>query len=251
MSARGKHRTPDSRGGPAWKLTAARKRRIIASVRAGCFDYVAAQAAGIGRSTFYRYVAQGTELLERAISTGLIDPEQVHEAEELALLALEERGLGDEERNREAAKLPNPIGEVLRAARWPEHEVLLVELVDELGRAEAEGEVRLVTLWANAAPRNWQAARDLLQRRWSERWRDSTEIVGAGGGPLQAVVVTDTRLAEAVRDDPEAMDLAMALLAKVAPSSLDDGADPEGDEDDGELPLHQPVEDETPLVTED
>ncbi len=251
MSPRGT-RTPDARGGPAWKLTASRKKRIVNAVRAGNFDYVAAQAAGIGRSTFYRYLALGTELLERAVSTGLVDPEDVHEAEELALLGVED-DLDDRARQQELSKLPNPIGQVLRGAGWPEHEVLLVELVDELARAEAEGEVRLVTLWSNAAPKNWQAARDLLQRRWSDRWRESTEIVGAGGGPLQAVVVTDTKLAEAVRDDPEALALAQALLAKVAPSSLDDGADPEGsdfpglgdgDGDEADLPIHQPVDDD-------
>jgi len=37
-------------------------------------------------------------------------------------------------------------------------------------RAKAEAEVELVEVWRSQAKENWQAARDLLARRYPERW---------------------------------------------------------------------------------
>src|SRR3954468_16038725 len=57
--------TPDpTRPGPSWKITAARKDRIVNSIRANAFDYEAAQAAGISHATFIQYRNRGLELLD-------------------------------------------------------------------------------------------------------------------------------------------------------------------------------------------
>lgn len=41
------------------KLTPETSQRICAAIRAGAFDWVAAEASGIGRSTFYQWIAFG------------------------------------------------------------------------------------------------------------------------------------------------------------------------------------------------
>lgn len=57
--------------------------------------------------------------------------------------------------------------------------------------AEAEAEARAVKQWQTQMPNNWQAARDYLERRFSDRWgrRDKlvAEHTGAGGGPIETV----------------------------------------------------------------
>ena len=44
--------------------------------------------------------------------------------------------------------------------------------VKEFRRAEIEGEVTLVALWKRAAPEDWRAAKELLAKRYPERWSD-------------------------------------------------------------------------------
>jgi len=44
--------------------------------------------------------------------------------------------------------------------------------VKEFRRAEIEGEVTLVALWKKAAPEDWRAAKELLAKRYPERWSD-------------------------------------------------------------------------------
>lgn len=57
---------------------------------------------------------------------------------------------------------------------------------DDLTLAESEAEARLVTMWAAAAKDDWRAARDLLARRFPERWAplERREVAGAEGGPV-------------------------------------------------------------------
>jgi hypothetical protein len=50
-----------SHAGRKTLLTPEVQKRIVAAVRAGGYDWVAAEAAGIGRATFYRWVQQGEE----------------------------------------------------------------------------------------------------------------------------------------------------------------------------------------------
>lgn len=86
--------------------------------------------------------------------------------------------------------------------------------------AEAHAEVELVTLWRSAARTDWRAARDLLARRFPKKgWIEQRglEVTGPDGGPVQIANVTDAALAKAIAADPKAIELANALLARIAP----------------------------------
>lgn len=51
----------------------------------------------------------------------------------------------------------------------------------EMRRAEAKGENELVKVWHKAAKEgNWRAARDMLARRWPDRWREQREQIATG-----------------------------------------------------------------------
>lgn len=45
-----------------------------------------------------------------------------------------------------------------------------VEFLEAVTRAEAEAELRMIAQWQAHIPRDWRAARDLLARRYPERW---------------------------------------------------------------------------------
>jgi len=232
-------RTPnanESNVGRQWKLTRRRLDRILTAVAAGAPMSSAAKAAGIGTSTFWKYHALGLTLLDKAIADGVIDPDLLELAEENA------QGLADAAANAQGEKAApvNPtkvLGRYLSDAGWPEIDCLFVELVDGVARAEAEGELRLVTLVSRHAEKSWQAGIALLSRRWPERYREGVEITGEGGGPIH--VATDAELARQLRDDPEARRLSSELLARVTPSApvgtpaIVDDDDPDG-EDDGD-----------------
>jgi hypothetical protein len=50
------------------------------------------------------------------------------------------------------------------------------QFADALARAEAESEAALVRHWYVAAASDWRAARDLLARRFPERWGKSAAV---------------------------------------------------------------------------
>lgn len=52
---------PKRKRGRRTKLTAERTERIVKYVRAGAFPWVAAQAVGVGRTTFYRWMQEGED----------------------------------------------------------------------------------------------------------------------------------------------------------------------------------------------
>lgn len=62
-----------------------------------------------------------------------------------------------------------------------------LEFFDEVTRAQAEAETRMVTLWQRQIPEDWKAARDFLARRFPERWapREKKEITGKDGGAIE------------------------------------------------------------------
>lgn len=188
-------------GGPNWRLTAGRKRRLLEAVRAGNYVSVAARYAGISPKTFHNYMKKGRELHQQAIDEGILTPDLVEDALERGELLATTGG-------------PNPIGELLRAAGWPEIHVLLVELFDELGAAEAAAEVRLVGLISKAAVEDHRAAMAILSRRWKKRWADAsrTEVTGPDGGPVRV----DSPLAAALANPA-----VMAQLQDVAHSIED------------------------------
>jgi hypothetical protein len=66
------------------------------------------------------------------------------------------------------------------------------EFCEAVKKAEAESEMRMVTLWQKQAVDNWQAARDFLERRFPDRWgrrdRLAAELSGPAGGPVEVDV---------------------------------------------------------------
>lgn len=120
------------------KLTPAVKQRLLDAIRAGNYFEAACVYAGIGETTFYRWMEKG----EKANS-----------------------------------------GEFR-------------EFWESVKRAEAEAEARIVALWQQEIPGNWQAARDFLARRYPERWASRekvhTELTGKDGGPIE---IDDPRVA--------------------------------------------------------
>lgn len=58
------------------------------------------------------------------------------------------------------------------------------EFFEAVKAAEAEAEVRAVTLWSKAMPKDWRAAKEFLERRhparWSQRSDDPTPKVSIG-----------------------------------------------------------------------
>ena len=50
------------------------------------------------------------------------------------------------------------------------------EFFEEVTRAEAEAEARMVAQWQSQIPQEWRAARDFLARRYPERWAQKDKI---------------------------------------------------------------------------
>jgi transposase-like protein len=69
----------------------------------------------------------------------------------------------------------------------------LFDFFNAVQSARAESEARVVKDWVAQIPENWQAARDFLARRFPARWgpKDSHEVVGKGGGPVQLQLVVE------------------------------------------------------------
>ena len=68
------------------KLTPAVHQQIVTFIRAGAYDWVAAEAAGIGKSTFYRWLERGAARAAEPHRTFLVD---VREARAQARVAAE------------------------------------------------------------------------------------------------------------------------------------------------------------------
>ena len=58
------------------KLTPEVHQQIVAFIRAGAYDWVAAEAAGIGKSTFYRWLERGAARAAEPHRTFLVDVRQ-------------------------------------------------------------------------------------------------------------------------------------------------------------------------------
>lgn len=58
----------------------------------------------------------------------------------------------------------------------------LREFADAVDKAERDAEVALVVLWRKEAAKDWKAARDLLERRFRDRWSRAPMNVHVSGG---------------------------------------------------------------------
>lgn len=107
------------------------------------------------------------------------------------------------------------------------------EFRDDLMRAEAEAEAALVAIWRGHAPTSPGAVRDLLAKRYPERWGDgkqkvAVEITGGEGKPVE--VKHEHRFsADHVADLARVLAELGAIPVPVGPGEGGDDADAEDD----------------------
>jgi hypothetical protein len=171
-------------------LTARRKERIVAAMRAGATVALAAKSAGIGKSTLYKHLSAGQQLHAQALASGVID---------------DDLGDGDP-----AAA----IADQLAAAGWPAEDILTVQLSVEVDFALAYAEVRAVALWSKAMDTDWRAARDFLGRRFPERWGTGPRrVAGTAPDPVRSGDMLTKEEERELLHDKEWRDLMSDLLA--------------------------------------
>ncbi len=109
-----------------------------------------------------------------------------------------------------------------------ESEQEYLDFFEAIPQAEAEAEVRLVTMISKAAANDWRAAEKLLSRRWAGRWKEvtATEHTGADGMPL---AVESGRI-----DDDGIKALARELEMRAIGAGREEPVDAEIIEDDDE-----------------
>jgi hypothetical protein len=157
-------------------ITPSKMSRCLQALAAGNYRKTAAAYAGISPNTLRNWEALGIQAVEEARMAGH-DPDQLLEL------------WFDEQRIEYSAKAP-----IFTAPGPPE----LAPTVDTwrcvlfaalLERAEAQAEVRAVTNVVEAGANQWQASMTYLERRYPDRWgrreRQSVEVTGAHGGPVQ------------------------------------------------------------------
>ena len=76
------------------------------------------------------------------------------------------------------------------------------EFFEEVKRAEAEAEARMVAQWQAQVPNDWKAARDFLARRYPERWAQKERIDLEHSGEVVTRHDT-TRITEQLAKDRE------------------------------------------------
>ena len=131
------------------QLSAELIERIAADVRLGNFVEPSARRHGVRHSTLYLWLARGRDLLRYV-----------------------ERS--DEEHTDAPTK-------------WTVRDRFCVDLVDAVEKAEADAEVRVVSIVHGAIPANWTAAFRWLESHAPSRWLRVDRRDGAGntGGPIE------------------------------------------------------------------
>jgi hypothetical protein len=68
---------------------------------------------------------------------------------------------------------------------------IYVQFYHDLTRAESESETALVEIWRDGSRKDWRGARDLLARRFPERWKERREdvLTGDPARPVRVVRV--------------------------------------------------------------
>ena len=78
----------------------------------------------------------------------------------------------------------------------------IFRVFEEVKRAEAEAEARMVAQWQAQVPNDWKAARDFLARRYPERWAQKERIDLEHSGEVVTRHDT-TRITEQLAKDRE------------------------------------------------
>lgn len=144
---------------------------ITESIRHKAYATVAAQAAGIGQATFFRWMSEGKEAKP-------LDEYETREFDFKKLTAeqfqdmLNQPGIQVLEFEASETLSPSYSGKALEITEdFVALDVLKRELWESVKEAEAEAEMDAIRIVENHMEDNWQAAMTYLERRFPERWR--------------------------------------------------------------------------------
>jgi len=171
--------------------------QICDALRAGNYDYIAAEAFGVDRQTFMRWKRLGSDEAQ-CIPEG--DPK--HDGEP-------------------CSDGPHPPGECPHLSRYRDFR----KAVD---RAEKEHEVKAVAEITLQGKRDADAHWKILRSRYPDRWNPATrtEITGAGGQPIEIMVSAQERLRAKVNELH-----ARATITALPSGKSDDAAALDGQEE--------------------
>lgn len=171
-------------------LTPAVQKRICDAIRGGLFVVQAARLGGIAETTYYRWMDQGNsdpdeepdlrckplkELRDMCATAGITIPAKPKPTKDTYAAALEAAGIGT----------------------W----AIYREFREAVHDAEAELEARLVLELQEAFPKNPALIKEMLARRFPERWSPTQHlrVAGENGGPVQIEQTDERQLAETVQ----------------------------------------------------
>lgn len=185
------------------KLTPQLQEEICILIAKGCHVEISCRAVGVSTSSYYSWLAQGEAeeaARQKAAEEG---PEWINTKEAQAVTGLPAAKL------RKAARAGEFKAEK-QGGRWlldraglllwaePEGSPYL-QFLEAIRQAEAEAETHLVEVWREQTPQDWKAARDLLARRFPQRWSER-RLIEAN---VSADVQSDTRITGEVRHEIE------------------------------------------------
>lgn len=190
------------------KLTEQLQDELCTLIRKACPIQVACVAAGISTSSFYRWLSVGESeenarqaaIEEGAEWVGTKQAEALTGAPVATLRKLARAGEFKAKKQRGRWLLAR--ADLLQWAE-PEGSPYL-QFLEAIRQAEAEAEAHLVEFWQEAAPKDWRACRDLLARRWPERWSEKRQVDVKADVGLQAEVggsMTHTHEIEVTQDE--------------------------------------------------
>lgn len=142
------------------KLTDTVTERVASLIMGGSYANRAAEAAGIGERTFYRWMKEGEAIADKV------------EAFEDKVDAWNDLSYAERRDARERKPLDSEVPSEAEVAKW--------QFWQTIKKAEAEAEARNTALIQTQASKSWQAAAWWLERKFPDRWgrKDKVQLDG-------------------------------------------------------------------------
>ena len=198
------------------KLTAELQDDLCTLIGKGCHVEIACQAVGVSKSSYYNWLSQGEEEAAARQKATEQEPQWIttREAEALtgllaATLRKHARASDFKAKKERGRWLLDRAGLLLWAQ--PEGSPYL-QFLEAVRQAEAEAEAHLVEFWQEQAPKDWRAARDLLSRRFPERWAERQRIEARVQADVKADVEAKVESEVTHKIDPEESQEIIRLL---------------------------------------
>lgn len=179
--------------GQPTKLTPARHAAIIADIEAGNYFETACRANGIGKSTAYGWLDRGKAERER-IEAGLTDTQRTENGDPPAHLERRYLEFSDAVERARARAEEKHLANVQRIALGGQ--VIEEEEVIDPESGKVIGRKRKYHLG------DWRASGFVLERAHARNWgrRQTVEVSGPEGGPVQVDASDGVRIAEQLRE---------------------------------------------------